>query len=69
MQGCVGSWLAERRNVDDEIVWLNESHLFCSLPGAGTEARTSDLGMMSADGICVAAADVEPTLSPAGVSS
>ena len=54
--------------MDDQIVWLNRATL-CSLPGAGTEARMSDAWVMSADGICAAAVDVELASSPAGVSS
>ena len=65
----VGGLLAERRSVDDQIVWLNESHVFSSPPGAGTEARMSDTWVMSADSTCAAAVDLEPASSPAAVSS
>ena len=42
--------LAETRSVDDQVEWLDDQHLLYAVPRSGTEATTSDIWQVAADG-------------------
>lgn len=42
--------LAETRSVDDQVEWLDNDHVLYSLPRSGTQATTSDIWQLPADG-------------------
>ena len=45
-----GTLLAETRSVDDQVEWLDDSSLLYALPREGTEATTTDVWSVPADG-------------------
>jgi hypothetical protein len=42
--------LGETRSVDDQVEWLDDSHVLYGIPRAGTEAGTSDVWELPIDG-------------------
>ena len=42
--------LAETRSVDDQVEWLDDATVLYALPREGTEATTSDVWQVPADG-------------------
>ncbi len=61
--------LAETRSVDDQVEWLDDGHLLYALPRAGTEATTSDIWRVPADGSGPPTVFLEHASSPAVVRS
>lgn len=61
--------LAETRSVDDQVEWLDNSTVLYSLPRAGSEATTSDIWQVPADGTGQATVLVPQGSSPAVVRS
>lgn len=42
--------LAERRSVDDQVEWLDDSRILYGLPGEGSQAAESNVWVVNADG-------------------
>ena len=42
--------LAETRNVDDQLAWLDDNHVLYQLPRSGTDATVTDVWSVPADG-------------------
>ena len=61
--------LAETRNVDDQVEWRDDSSVLYALPRSGTEATTSDVWQVPADGSGTPAVLVPYASSPAVVTA
>ncbi|GAB2594699.1 PD40 domain-containing protein [Microlunatus antarcticus] len=61
--------LAETRNVDDQVEWLDDASLLYSLPRSGTEATTSDVWRVPSDGSGTPSVLVPYASSPAVVAA
>jgi hypothetical protein len=61
------SLLAETRSVDDQVEWLDDSRLLYGLSRPGSEATTSDVWVVPADGSGTAAVLIPEASSPAVV--
>ena len=61
--------LAETRNVDDQVEWRDDTSVLYSLPRTGTEATTSDVWQVRADGSGAPSVLVPNASSPAVVST
>ncbi|SEQ12079.1 TolB-like translocation protein [Microlunatus flavus] len=61
--------LAETRNVDDQMEWLDDSTVLYGMPRAGTEATTSDVWRVPADGSGTPTVLVPNASSPAVVTA
>jgi hypothetical protein len=61
--------LAETRNVDDQMEWLDPATVLYALPRAGTEATTSDVWRVPSDGTGAPAVLVPNASSPAVVTA
>ena len=61
--------LAETRNVDDQVEWRDDASLLYALPRTGTEATTSDVWQVPADGSGTPSLLVPHASSPAVVST
>jgi hypothetical protein len=59
--------LAETRSVDDQVEWLDDSTLLYALPREGTEATTSDVWSVPADGGGAPVVLISQATSPAVV--
>lgn len=59
--------LAESRSVDDQVEWLDNGHLLYSLPRSGTQATTSDVWQVPADGTGSPSVLISGAASPAVV--
>lgn len=59
--------LAEKRSVDDQVEWLDATHVLYSLPRAGTQATTSDIWSVPADGTGAPTVFVHGAASPSVV--
>jgi len=42
--------LAETRNVDDQVEWLDDNHVLYQLPRSGSDATVTDIWSVPADG-------------------
>jgi hypothetical protein len=62
------SLLAETRSVDDQVEWLDNDRLLYGLSRAGSEATTSDVWVVPADGSGTATVFIPEASSPAVVS-
>lgn len=58
---------SETRSVDDQVEWLDESHILYALPRSGSEATTSDVWVAPADGAAAPTVLVPQASSPAVV--
>jgi hypothetical protein len=61
--------LAETRNVDDQVEWRDDASLLYALPRSGTEATTSDVWQVPADGSGTPSVLVPYASSPAVVAA
>jgi hypothetical protein len=61
----VSSLLAETRSVDDQVEWLDDDRLLYGLCRPGSEATTSDVWVVPADGSGTAAVLIPEASSPA----
>ena len=61
--------LAEKRSVDDQVEWLDDSTVLYALPRAGSEATTTDVWRVPADGTGEASVYIPQASSPAVVRS
>ena len=61
------SLLAETRSVDDQVEWLDNNRLLYALSWPGSEATTSDVWLVSADGTGAPAVFIPEASSPAVV--
>jgi hypothetical protein len=61
--------LAETRNVDDQVEWRDDASLLYALPRSGTEATTSDVWQVPADGSGTPSVLVPYASSPAVVTT
>jgi hypothetical protein len=61
--------LAETRSVDDQVEWLDGNHLLYGLPRTGSEATTSDIWSVPADGTGTPVVLIHAAASPAAVRS
>lgn len=61
--------LAETRNVDDQVEWRDNASLLYALPRTGTEATTSDIWQVPADGSGAPSVLVPYASSPAVVTA
>jgi hypothetical protein len=61
------SLLAEERSVDDQVEWLDDDRLLYGLSRSGSEATTSDIWMVPADGSGTPVVLVPEASSPAVV--
>jgi hypothetical protein len=61
--------LAETRNIDDQVEWRDDSSVLYSLPRTGTEATTSDVWQVPADGSGAPSVLVPYASSPAVVTT
>lgn len=61
--------LAETRSVDDQVEWLDDSTVLYALPRAGSEATTSDIWQVPADGTGEPTVLVPQGSSPAVIRS
>ena len=61
--------LAETRNVDDQVEWFDDTSLLYALPRTGTEATTSDVWRVPADGSGTPVVLVPYASSPAVVAA
>ena len=59
--------LAETRSVDDQVEWLDDSTVLYALPREGTEATTTDVWQVPADGTGAPAVLIPQASSPAVV--
>ncbi len=59
--------LAETRSVDDQVEWLDDNHVLYALPRTGTEATTSDIWQVPADGTGKTSVFIPEGASPAVV--
>ena len=59
--------LAESRSVDDQVEWLDNDHVLYSLPRSGTQATTSDVWQVAADGTGRPSVLISGAASPAVV--
>lgn len=59
--------LAEERSVDDQVEWLDNSHIVYGLPRTGNGAATSDIWSVPADGSGTPSVLVKDAWSPAVV--
>ncbi|HEY5820700.1 MAG TPA: hypothetical protein VIT20_01900 [Propionibacteriaceae bacterium] len=59
--------LAETRSVDDQVEWFDGSRMLYALPRSGSEATTSDVWSVAADGSGAPAVLIEHASSPAVV--
>jgi hypothetical protein len=59
--------LAEEHSVDDQVEWLDNSHVLYGLPRTGSGAATSDIWSVPADGTGTPAVLVKDAWSPAVV--
>ncbi|WP_375431133.1 hypothetical protein [uncultured Friedmanniella sp.] len=59
--------LAETRSVDDQVEWLDRSSVLYALPRTGTEATTTDVWEVPADGLGTPTVLVPQASSPAVV--
>jgi hypothetical protein len=57
--------LAETRSVDDQVEWLDDSRLLYALSRPGSEATTSDVWVVPADGTGSAQVLIPEASSPA----
>ena len=61
--------LAEKRSVDDQVEWLDDSTVLYALPRAGSEATTTDVWRVPADGTGSPSVYIPQASSPAVVRS
>ena len=61
------SLLAETRSVDDQVEWLDDARLLYGLSRPGSDATTSDVWVVPADGTGAAAVFIPEAASPAVV--
>lgn len=59
--------LAEKNSVDDQVEWLDDSHVMYGLPRSGAEASISDVWVVPADGTGTPSVLVPQAWSPAVV--
>ncbi len=60
---------ADTRSVDDQVEWLDDTHLLYALPRPGSEATVTDIWQVAADGSGEARVFIERGSSPAVVRS
>ena len=65
LQSGQESLLAETRSVDDQVEWLDNNRLLYGLSRSGSEATTSDVWVVPADGTGTAAVLIPEASSPA----
>jgi hypothetical protein len=61
------SVLPETHSVDDQVEWLDNSHVLYALPRAGSDATVSDIWMMPADASAAPTVFIPQASSPAVV--
>ena len=59
--------LAETRSVDDQVEWLDDSTVLYALPRSGSEATTTDVWQVPADGTGSPSVYIPQASSPAVV--
>ena len=59
--------LAEPNSVDDQVEWLDDAHVLYARPRSGTEATTSDIWQVPADGSGTPSVFIPQASSPAVV--
>lgn len=59
--------LAERRSVDDQVEWLDNTHILYGLPGTASQAAESNVWVVNADGTGQPSILIPKAWSPAAV--